>query len=151
MSETQTFERHPKTGFPVQPVEAFKVGDLVTERFLGDGEPGVVVHATAKTVYVASVDFVLGNVSENDVPGYNGYGDSATLTVDPESVERALAKGKDGGRKYVLRVASKPSRPDSINGRETYGEQYHRAAWCLPNSTAGSLGKGASYRRDPHV
>ena len=153
MNETATqFEVHPKTGLPIQPVPAFKVGDLVTESFLSDGYPGVVVAATAKTVYVGSVKF-LGNFSADDAPGYNGYGDSGSIVVDPESVEQAIAKGKDAATKYVLRVAPKPS-VSGTSGRErdTYGEAgFHRAGWRLPNSRSGSLSAGARYRQDPHV
>lgn len=153
MTQTTQFETHPKTGLPIQQVPTYEVGDLVTEHFLSDGTPGVVVAVTPKTVWVAGVDFV-GNFSENDAPGYNGYGDSGTIAVDPESVEQAKKVGKKGATKYVLRVASQPTRPMSmsINDRETYGEAgYHRAGWRLPNSRAGSLSSGASYRRDPHV
>ena len=152
MPETTVRVRHPKTGYPVQSVPTFAVGDLVTESFLSDAHPGVVVAVTPKTVWVSGVDFVVGNVSENDVPGYNGYGDSATIAVDPESVEQALAVGKDGARKYVLRVSAQPTTSLSINERETYGsDRVHRAGWRLPNSRAGSLSAGARYRRDPHV
>jgi hypothetical protein len=151
MTQTETFERHSKTGLPVQQTPTFEVGDLVSEHILSDCHPGVVVHATAKTVYVAGVDYAVGNVSEDDVPGYNGYGDSATLVVDPESVKRALAKGKDGAAKYVLHVGSKPSSSLSGNEREQYGSnQIHRASWQRPGGSF-YLTKGASYRRDPHV
>lgn len=150
---TMTSTTHPKTGLPVQGVPTFEVGDLVTEAFLGDATPGVVVAVTPKTVWVAGVDFVVGNVSANDVPGYNGYGDSATLVVDPESVEQALALGKAGARKYVVRVSSKPAvgYSMSMREREEFPEGFHRARWAIPNSQAGGLRAGASYRRDPHV
>jgi hypothetical protein len=114
----------------------------------------VVVAATTKTVWVSKVGFVLGNVSADDQPGYNGYGDSATIVVDPESVERALAQGKDGASKYVLRVSPKPTASYSMSLREQeqYGDQgFHRAKWAVPNSRAGSLSAGAKYRQDPHV
>ena len=142
---------HPKTGLPIQEVPEFKVGDLVTEGIMSDGYPGVVVHATAKTVYVHSVDWV-GNFSADDAPGHNGYGDSGTIAVDPESVERALAKGKEGASKYVLRVAPKPSLSGtSFNEREKYGEAgFHRASWRRPGGF-GHLSAGARYRQDPHV
>lgn len=151
MNAVAQFESHPKTGLPVEAVPTFKVGDLVTEHILSDGHPGVVVDATAKTVWVASVDYQVGNVSEGDVPGWNGYGDSATLVVDPESIERAVARGREGAAKYVLRVAPKPTTSYSINERETYGGDFHRAGWRRPNSSGFYLSAGARYRRDPHV
>lgn len=151
MSTATGFQTHPKTGLPVEEVPTFKVGDLVTESFLSDGHPAVVVAVTPKTVWVSSVSFV-GNFSASDAPGYNGYGDSGTIAVDPESVEQALAKGKDGATKYVLRVGSRPSTSLSMNEVEKYGsDRVHRAGWRLPNSRAGSLSPGARYRRDPHV
>lgn len=148
-----TLQSHPKTGLPVQEVPTFAVGDLVTEHFLSDGHPGVVVAVTPKTVWVAGVQFV-GNFSADDAPGYNGYGDSGTIVVDPESVEQALARGKSGASKYVLRVSSRPTTGASMSWREReqYGDAgFHRAKWAIPNSRAGSLSKGAKYRRDPHV
>lgn len=150
---TMTGTTHPKTGLPVQEAPTFQVGDLVTESFLGDSTPGVVVAVTPKTVYVASVEFALGNVSADDVPGYNGYGDSATLVVDPESVEQALRRGKSGARKYVLRVSPKPAVAYSLSlaEREMFPQGYHRARWAIPGSQAGGLHMGARYRRDPHV
>jgi len=141
---------HPKTGFPVETVPTFEVGDLVTEAFMSDGYPGVVVAATAKTVYVRRVRFI-GNFKADDAPGYNGYGDSGTITVDPESVTEAVAAGKDGATKYVLRV-NRHTTSGSFADEEKYGSrQYHRAGFRLPNSSAGSLRKGASYRQDPHI
>lgn len=155
MSESSTetvFEVHPKTGLPIQEVPTFEVGDLVTESFLSDGYPGVVVAVTAKTVWVGGVTYQVANVSPDDVPGYNGYGDSATLAVDPESVEKSIALGKAHATKYVLRVGSKPTTSFSIAEREKYGEAgFHRAKWAIPNSAAGSLSKGARFRQDPHV
>jgi hypothetical protein len=151
MTAVAQFERHPKTGLPVESVPTFKVGDLVTEHFLSDGHPGVVVAVTPKTVWVAGVDYQVGNVSDNDVPGWNGYGDSATLVVDPESVERAVARGREGASKYVHRVGARPTTSASIGERETYGGDFHRASWKRPNSSAGYLSAGARYRRDPHV
>lgn len=150
MNVAAQFESHPKTGLPVEPVPAFKVGDLVTEHFLSDGYPGVVVAATAKTVYVAKVSF-LGNFSPSDVPGHNGYGDSGSIVVDPESVEAAIAAGKEQASKYVLRVAPKPTTSASSRERETYGGGFHRAGWRKPGNGAGYLSAGASYRQDPHV
>lgn len=151
MNETQAHQVHPKTGHPVQEHPTFEKGDLVTEYFLGDGYPAVVVHATPKTVYVHKVAFQ-GNFQSHDLPGYNGYGDSGTIAVDPESVEKALAAGKEGATKYVLRVSSRASNSLSIAEREKYGSEYlHRASWRLANSTTGVLRPGASYRRDPHV
>lgn len=153
MTKTVTeFEVHPKTGLPVEAYPTFEVGDLVTEAFLSDATPGVVVAVTPKTVWVGSVDYQVGNVSPNDVPGHNGYGDSATLVVDPESVERSIARGKDAATKYVLRIGPRPTTSFSINEREKYGEAgFHRSGWSKPNSSAGYLGKGARFRRDPHV
>lgn len=150
MSTATAFQIHPKTGLPIQEVPTFEVGDLVTESFLGDGHPGVVVAVTAKTVWVGGVSFV-GNFSAEDAPGYNGYGDSGTIAVDPESVQQSIALGKDHATKYVLRVGAQPTTSSSIAEREKYDGQFHRAGWRLPNSRAGSLSKGASYRRDPHV
>lgn len=151
MTVATEFARHPKTGLPVQSTPAFKVGDLVTESIRSDSYPGVVVAATAKTVWVASVDYQVGNVSADDVPGWNGYGDSATLAVDPESVERAVAAGKDGAKKYVLRVSPRPT-TGSLGEREQYGEAgFHRAGWQSPNGGYFHLSAGARYRRDPHV
>jgi hypothetical protein len=144
-----TLQRHPKTGLPVEEVPTFAVGDLVTENFLSDGHPAVVVAVTAKTVWVSSVSFI-GNFSATDAPGYNGYGDSGTITVDPESVEQAMARGKSGASKYVLRVSPRPTR-GSMREEEQYGGEFHRARWAVPNSRAGSLSAGARYRRDPHV
>lgn len=151
MIETQTLEPHKKTGLPIQPVPAFKVGDLVTERINSDGSPGVVVHATAKTVYVRPVEFV-GSFKADDTPGYNGYGDSGTIVVDDESVKEAIAKGKEGAAKYVLHVNSRPSTGGSVSGREReqYGEAFHRAGWQRPGGHF-RLSSGASYRRDPHL
>lgn len=149
---------HPTTGLPVEPVAEFEVGDLVTEAFLSDGRPGVVVaiEGKGKTVYVRPVRFVLGNVTAQS---HADYYDDATLVVDPESVEQALALGKTpaedgragGPRKYVLRVAPSAYRADSIHKAETIGPEYHRAKWAIPGSRAGSIQPGARYRRDPHV
>lgn len=144
-------QNHPKTGLPVMEHATFEVGDLVTEHMMSDGYPGVVVHATAKTVYVARVDYQIGNVSPDDVPGYNGYGDSATLVVDPESVERALAAGKEQASKYCLRISAQPSTGLSLDEERQYGSpRAHRASWRRPGGY-GSLSKGAKFRRDPHV
>lgn len=142
---------HPKTGRPVEEVPAFAVGDLVTEHFLSDASPAVVVEVSAsgKTIWVSGVDFV-GNFSQSDLPGYNGYGDSGTIAVDPESVEQALAAGKAGARKYVLRI-SPHTRRGSSNEEQQYGGEFHPAKWAVPNSAYGSLSAGAKYRRDPHV
>lgn len=141
---------HPKTGLPVESVPAFQVGDLVTEHFMSDGYPAVVVAATPKTLWVRRVEFV-GNFSAADSPGYNGYGDSGTIAVDPESVEQAVKAGKEGATKYVLRVGSKPSTSMSLREQEQYGStSLHRAKWGLPGSHAGSLSAGAKYRQDPH-
>lgn len=144
-----TLQTHPKTGLPIEEVPTFEVGDLVTETFLSDGHPAVVVAVTAKTVWVSSVRFV-GNFSADDSPGYNGYGDSGTIVVDPESVEQAKAAGKSRAKKYVLRVSPHPT-SGSFAEQEKYGARFHRAKWAIPNSRAGSLSKGARYRRDPHV
>ena len=144
-----TLQTHPKTGLPIEPVPTFEVGDLVTESFLSDGYPGVVVAVTPKTVWVSRVRFI-GNFSADDAPGYNGYGDSGTITVDPESVEQAKARGKDSAHKYVLRVSPHPT-SGSFAEQEKYGPRFHRAKWALPNSRAGSLSAGARYRQDPHV
>lgn len=153
MTASIAHKTHPKTGLPIQEVPTFAVGDLVTEAFLSDGYPGVVVAATAKTVWVRPVSFV-GNFAATDAPGYNGYGDTGTIAVDPESVEQALAAGKEGASKYVLRVSLHPVRATSMSPREEmeYGSAgFHRAKWAIPNSAAGSLRPGASYRQDPHV
>jgi hypothetical protein len=150
--QTQPIEPHKKTGLPVQVVPTFKVGDLVTESINGDSYPGVVVHATPKTVYVAHVDYKVVDVKPNDIPGYNGYGDSAGLEIDEASVKAAVAKGKDAGAKYVLHGNSHPSTGGSVSSRdaETYGPSFHRAGWRRPGG-GFRLSSGASYRRDPHV
>lgn len=153
MTETAiAHEVHKKTGLPIQSKPSYKVGDLVTEHIASDAYPGVVVHATAKTVYVAHVDYKVVDVKPNDIPGYNGYGDSAGIEVDEESVKAAIAKGKDGGAKYVLHVNSRPSTGGSVSSREEaqYGPSFHRASWRRPGGSF-SLSSGASYRRDPHV
>lgn len=160
---------HPKTGLPIQRVATFAVGDLVTESIGSDAYPGVVVavEGKGKTVYVRPVRFVLGNVSGSDVPGLNGYGDSATLVVDPESVEQAIAEGKGaqganlwsderGARKYVLRVSARPTGretgdyPSHRQCEEVGSTTFHRARWAIPGQSYGSLSAGAHYRQDPH-
>ena len=150
MTTTTEFEVHKTTGLPIQPTATFEVGDLVTEGINSDGYPGVVVHATAKTVYVAHVSFQ-GSFSPNDLPGYNGYGDSGTIAIDPESVEQAIAAGMDGAvTKYVLYTARKAHPAGSINDREKYGEAgFHRSRWQRPGGY-GHVSHGASYRQDPH-
>lgn len=145
---TMTHETHPVTGRPIQETPTFKVGDLVTEAFNGDGYPGVVVHATAKTAWVASVRFV-GNFSKDDAPGYNGYGDSGTIAIDPEDVAAVVAKGKDAATKYVLYV-SPHVRKGSFNDDEKYGGTYHPAKWHRPGG-GFTLSAGARYRQNPHV
>lgn len=152
MSVATEFARHPKTGLPVQPVVTFEVGDLVSETIMSDSYPAVVVAVSesGKTVWVRSVEWV-GNFSPDDAPGWNGYGDTGTIAVDPESVERAIAQGKEGATKYRQRVAAKPDQYGSIRDRETYGEAgFHRARWSRPGGYGG-LFKGARYRQDPHV
>lgn len=145
------FATHPKTGLPVQTAPTFEVGDLVTEHILSDGYPAVVVHATAKTVYVRRVDWV-GNFRSDDAPGYNGYGDSGTIAVDPESVAEAISRGKGGGaNKYVLHVSAHPTTSYSMAEQEVYGEAgFHRARWRMPGGSM-YLTAGAKYRQDPHV
>lgn len=140
---------HPKTGLPVQQVPSFEVGDLVTEHINSDGYPGVVVAVSpsGKTVWVSGVDF-LGNFSANDAPGYNGYGDSGSIVIDPESVEQAIAAGKDAATKYVVRISPHAHR-GSLNDDRQYGGEFHFAGWHPPGGY-GSLSKGASYRQDPH-
>lgn len=162
---------HPMTGHPIQRVEAFAVGDLVTTGINGDGYPGVVVAITAKTVYVRNLrhsDYVL-NVQEGDVPGHNGYGDSATLVVDPAAVERLVALGignqdknawsdERGADKYVLKVNARPVGtresgyyPSQRQRDEVGADVFHLARWGRPNANYGYLSKGARYRRDPHL
>lgn len=148
MTDT-TFAIHPKTGLPVAPTAEFKVGDLVTERLLGDGYPAVVVAVTPKTVWVQKVQW-LGNFNEGDQPGHNGYGDTGTIVVDPESVERAIARGKDGANKYVLYVRPRPT-SGSLGDQDLYGGQHHEARWRQPGADYAYLTAGARYRRDPHV
>lgn len=145
---------HKVTGLPVKPVAVLSVGDLVTEHVMSDGYPGVVVAVTATSVFVRRVRFVLGNVTEQS---HANYLDDTTLVVDPESVEEALAAGKDGARKYVLRV---PSRAVGAPGSGEYPSQrerdevgadaFHRARWAVPGGYGG-LSVGARYRQDPHV
>lgn len=138
---------HPKTNRPVQPHATFEVGEVVTENFLGDSTPAVVVHVTAKTVFVRRVNFI----AEIEAVG-TGHEDT-DVVADPEDIEAAVAAGKDGARKYVLRVAAKPTH-GSFNDRERFTEDggtFHRSGWKIPGSTAGSLTKGARTRRDPHV
>lgn len=151
--ETQPLEPHPKTGLPVQPVPTYSVGDLVSEHINSDAYPAVVVAVTPKTVWVSKVAFV-GAFAPGDTPGYNGYGDSGTIVVDPESVQQALAAGPEKASKYVLRVAPKPVSPRSMSMRDeqAYGsEGYHRAGWRKPGASGMYLSTGASYRQDPHL
>ena len=148
-----TFARHPKTGLPVQEVPAFAVGDLVSETIMSDSYPAVVVAVSesGKTVWVRSVEWV-GNFSPDDAPGWNGYGDSGTIAVDPESVQRAVAAGKgEGATRYFQRVYARPEQYGSIRDRETYGGDFHRARWARTGGGYGGLSKGARYRQDPHV
>lgn len=146
---TETLTTHPQTGRPIAEVPTFEVGDLVTERVNSDGYPAVVVAATAKTVWVSSVDYVV-NAQDGDRPGHDGYGDSATLVIDPDSVEEALAAGKEGASKYVLWVSPRPS-DGSFNDEEKYGGSHHRAKYRRPGSPYTVLTRGARYRRDPHL
>lgn len=154
---------HAETGLPIQRVEVFAVGDLVTTGYGGDGYPGVVVavEGKGKTLYVRSLsrsDYVLGNVSEGS---HANYYDDTTLVVDPAAIERLVALGKGaqgkhlwsderGASKYVLRVSSQASRPGSIAEEEKVGSLVHRARWAVPNSTGGHISKGARFRQDPH-
>lgn len=149
MTDTTTFQIHPKTGRPIQPHTTFEVGDLVTEHLLGDGSPAVVVAVTPKTVWVQRVAFI-GNFRQDDQPGYNGYGDSGTIAVDPDSIEEALAKGRDGAAKYVLYVHPRPT-SGSLADQDIFGGTYHRSTWRRPGSSYQTLSQGAKYRRDPHV
>lgn len=149
MTTATAFETHPDTGLPVRPAPTFAVGDLVTEHIGSDGYPGVVVHATPKTVWVRSVSFV-GNFSPNDAPGWNGYGDSGTIAVDPDDVERQVAFGKSGATKYVHYV-SPQSQVGSFNDQDKYGRAgFHPARWHRPGGSF-SLSVGAQYRQDPHI
>lgn len=148
----QTFEPHPDTGLPIEPHAIFEVGDLVTEGIMSDGYPGVVSHVTAKNVWVQPVEFV-GNFSADDAPGWNGYGDSGTIAIDPEHAASQAAKGKAGARRYFLRVYSRPVTGPSLSGRdaERFGEAgFHRSQW-VASGGHGHLSKGARYRQDPHV
>lgn len=149
-TETTTveFTRHAKTGLPVQNTPTFAVGDLVTESFGSDSYPAVVVYITPKTVYVSPVRYVV-NAQPEDVPGYNGYGDSATLVIDPESIEEAKRAGKTGARKYSLRTWAKPSRTSLREEREYGSPRIHRSRWTRPGGY-GSLSAGARFRQDPH-
>lgn len=147
-TDTRSHVTHAKTGLPVQEVPTFAVGDLVSENIGSDSYPAVVVAVTPKTVWVRHVAYVV-NAQANDVPGYNGYGDSATLVIDPEDVDQAVAQGKTGASKYILRVAGQAS---YASGREQdqYGQpRIHRARWARPGGY-GSVTPGASYRQDPH-
>jgi hypothetical protein len=149
----ETFQPHPTTGLPVEPHHAFEVGDLVTEGIMSDGYPGVVSAATAKTVWVQRVKFV-GNFNANDAPGYNGYGDSGTIAVDPEHVKAQVAKGKEGARRYFLRVYSSPVTGPSLSNRDAqrFGPAgFHRSSWRSSGGGHGHLSPGARYRQDPHV
>lgn len=144
---------HPATGLPVQRVATFAVGDMVTMAILSDGYPGVVVaiEGKGKTVYVQPVNFVVGNATENS---HANYLDDTTLVIDPESVEDAMARGKDGARKYVLRVYSHADTGASFVEKEKVGADargLHRARWAVPGGQGGSLQAGARYRQDPHV
>jgi hypothetical protein len=147
----QTPDVHPVTGLPVQNVAVFSVGDLVTEAFMSDGTPGVVVaiEGKGKTVYVRPVNFIVGNATEQS---FANYYDDTTIVVDPASVEAAVALGKgEGARKYVLRINNHAR---YTNGREQdqYGSrEMHSAKWAIPGSSAGSIWAGAKFRRDPHV
>lgn len=146
---TETLTAHPKTGRPIAEVLTFEVGDLVTEHINSDGYPAVVVATTPKTVWVSKVAFVLA-AQDGDRPGHDGYGDSATLVIDPESVEVALAAGKDGASKYVLYVSPRPVHGNG-HDEDRYGGTYHPAKFRRPGASYTSLTKGARYRRDPHV
>ena len=154
MTTTTAFAVHKTTGLPIEEYPTFEVGDLVTESINSDGYPGVVVHVTPKRVYVRGVNFV-GNFKADDAPGWNGYGDSGSIAVDPESVTEALALGPDGASKYVLYVSPHVSgfrHPGggSFNEQDKYGEAgFHRSRWRKPGGY-GSLSKGARYRQDPH-
>lgn len=153
---------HKVTGLPIQRVETYAVGDLVTTGINGDGYPGVVVAVSAKTVYVRSFghsDYVLGNVTEGS---HANYLDDTTLVIDPAAIERLVALGignqdrnawsdERGADKYVLKVSAQPDRGASFAERERVGaEVFHRARWGRPNANYGYLSKGARYRRDPH-
>lgn len=156
---------HKTTGLPVQPAATYAVGDLVTEHSMSDGYPGVVVAVSANAVWVRGVRYVLGNVDPQDVPGYNGYGDSATLVIDPESVEEALALGTTpteigragGATKYMLKVGSKPVGtresgyyPSQREQDEVGAPVFHKTRWSRAGGYGG-LSQGAKFRRDPHV
>lgn len=140
---------HPTTGRPISEVPTFAVGDLVTEHVGSDGYPAVVVHATPKTVYVSRVSYVTA-AQANDIPGYNGYGDSATIAVDPESVEEAIAQGKEGATKYVLYVNPRPQ-SGNYHDEQRYGGTFHSAGFRRPGSRWTYLSHGARFRRDPHI
>lgn len=146
---TTTHEVHHITGLPIEEYPTFEVGDLVSENINSDSYPAVVVAATDKTVWVASVKWV-GNFSADDAPGWNGYGDSGTIAVDPESVEAALAAGKAGAASYRLRVRPTPTTSMSMREADEYGKAgFHRTSWRRHQSFY--LTKGARYRQDPHV
>lgn len=159
---------HPKTGLPIQRVETFAVGDLVTTGINGDGYPGVVVAVSAKTVYVRNLrqgDYVIGNVTEGS---HANYMDDTTLVVDPAAVERLVALGignqdknawsdERGADKYVLKVNARPVGtresgyyPSQRQRDEVGADVFHLARWGRPNANYGYLSKGARYRRDPH-
>lgn len=152
-----TITRHPKTGLPVRDVPQLKVGDLVSECYGASSYPAVVVEATASTVYVralqAGMDYLL-SVSKNDVPGYNGYGDSSTLVIAPGALERVLCHGTEGPRagakKYVRRVPIHPT-AGSLADQERFGGEHHLARWSRPGERSGGLTVGAHHRRDPHI
>ena len=147
---TTTHEAHHITGLPIEHYPTFEVGDLVSEHINSDAYPAVVVAVAAKTVWVSSVQYQIGNVSPTDIPGWNGYGDSASLVVDPESVKAAVAAGKTGAKSYRLRVAPKPTNSFSMREAGKYGDKgFHRTSWRRHQSFY--LSKGATYRQDPHV
>lgn len=151
---TEVFEKHPDTGLPIEPHHVFEVGDLVTEGIMSDGYPGVVSHVTAKNVWVQSVEWV-GNFHANDAPGYNGYGDSGTIAIDPEHAAAQAAKGKAGARRYFLRTYSQAVGTAgyglSQNERDRFGGPFHRTSWRTSGGGHGHLSKGARYRQDPHI
>jgi hypothetical protein len=146
---TTTLTTHPKTGRPIQVLPTFEVGDMVTEHVVSDGYPGVVVAVTAKTVWVRRVDFI-SSFAPDDAPGYNGYGDSGSIAIDPESVEMALAEGKERATKYALYISPRPS-TGSFTESDLYGGTFHRATYRRPGASYTSISKGARYRLDPHL
>ena len=144
--DTQTFETHPKTGRPIQPVPAFEVGQPATISILGDSYPAVVTHVSAsgKTVYAAQVGSIH---TENNVVGY-GWEDTETI-LDPEDVENALKDGKDGAQKFVYRVYPLPCRGNGHDDKK-YDGTFHRAYFHTPGG-GFRLSPGARSKRDPHV